>query len=259
MRAANDLGIDSFALWRLGSEDRALWQVWDAPSEQNAAEKLRDVPPGQDVDREGEGEVLYIQQRPQPGLRDITVDPDTGNVIGQRFKSMPVPYTVAQYGFDKRRLALTFDDGPDPKFTPKILDVLRDHRVKATFFLIGDQAEKNTLLTQRIYREGHEIGNHTWTHPDISSIGKSYLDIELNLTERFMESKIGVKPVYFRPPYSIDQEPYTADQVRPLETVQDRGYISVGNKIDPYDWQENPHRTAEQMTPDGIDQVASQH
>lgn len=258
MRAANDFGLDSFALWRLGSEDRAIWQVWDAPSEQHAAQKLRDVPPGQDVDREGEGEILYIQKRPRPGVRDIQVDPNTGNVNSETFKSMPVPYTVAQYGFDKKRLAISFDDGPDPKFTPKILDILRDHNAKATFFLIGSQAERNTLLTQRIYREGHEIGNHTWTHPDISSIGRRYVEIELNLTERFLESKIGVKPVYFRPPYSVDQEPDTADQVRPLEDVQDRGYITVGNKIDPYDWRDNPQRTAEQITQDVLTQVEAQ-
>ena len=86
---------------------------------------------------------------------------------------------------------------------------------KATFFLIGVEAEKYPGLTKRIYAEGHEIGNHTFTHPDISNVNKRYFEVELNLTERFFEGKLGVKPVLFRPPYSIDQEPDTADQVRP--------------------------------------------
>jgi peptidoglycan-N-acetylglucosamine deacetylase len=75
MRAAHALGIDTFALWRLGSEDRSLWAVWDKPFEAGAQEKLSAVPPGQDVDDEGTGEILRIQSRPAPGERKITVDP----------------------------------------------------------------------------------------------------------------------------------------------------------------------------------------
>ena len=104
-------------------------------------------------------------------------------------------------------------------------------------------------VTKRIYSEGHEIGNHTFTHPDISNISKRYFEVELNLTESLFESKLGVKPVLFRPPYSIDQEPDTADQVRPLELSQDMGFITVGDKIDPNDWRDNPRRTADEIVP----------
>ena len=72
--------------------------------------------------------------------------------------------------------------------------------------------------------------------------------VELNLTERLFAGKLGVKPVLFRPPYSIDQEPDTADQVRPLEIAQEMGYITVGDKIDPNDWHDNPRLTAEEIT-----------
>ena len=119
--------------------------------------------------------------------------------------------------------------------------------MKATFFLIGLEAQKYPGITKRIYNEGHEIGNHTFTHPDISNISKRYFEVELNLTERFFEGKLGVKPVLFRPPYSIDQEPDTADQVRPLELAQDLGYITVGDKIDPNDWHDNPRRSASEI------------
>ena len=149
---------------------------------------------------------------------------------------------MAQYGAKPKAVAITFDDGPDPSFTPKVLDVLKAKGVKATFFLIGAQAQKEPGITRRVYREGHEIGNHTFYHPDISNISKQYMKLELNMTERLFAAKLGVKPVLFRPPYSIDQEPDTADQVRPLEIVQDMGYITVGDKIDPSDWKDNPHR-----------------
>jgi len=251
MRAAHSLGINTFALWRLGSEDRSLWAVWDRPFEANAPAKLSTVPPGQDVDIEGQGEVLRITSRPASGERTIKVDPDTNLVSDEVFKTMPSPYEVDMYGgTSQKKVAITFDDGPDPTWTPKILDVLKEKNVKATFFLIGLEVEKYPGIAKRIYQEGHEIGNHTFTHPDISNISKRYFEVELNLTERLFEGKLGVKPVLFRPPYSIDQEPDTADQVRPLELSQDMGFITVGDKIDPNDWHDNPRRSADDIVAD---------
>ncbi len=251
MRAAHSLGIRTFALWRLGSEDRSLWAVWDKPSEANAPAKLDTVPPGQDVDIEGQGEILRIASHPASGERTIKVDPNTNLVTDEVFKNMPSPYVVDMYGgTSQKKVAITFDDGPDPTWTPKILDVLKEKNVKATFFLIGLEVEKYPGVAKRIYNEGHEIGNHTFTHPDISNISKSYFEFELNLTERLFEGKLGIKPVLFRPPYSIDQEPDTADQVRPLELSQDMGFITVGDKIDPNDWRENPRRSADEIVAD---------
>ncbi|HUS20366.1 MAG TPA: glycosyltransferase [Terriglobales bacterium] len=255
MRAANQLGLNAFALWRLGAEDRSLWGIWDNPSEAGAEHHLADVPPGQDVDIEGRGEVLHIEQYPQAGKRTVTLDAATGFINQQSFTTIPTPYQIMQYGAKEKQIALTFDDGPDPRFTPKILDILKAEQAPATFFVIGIQAEKYASITRRIYREGHEIGNHTFTHPDISQIGRKHMEIELNLTERLLSSELGVKPIYFRPPYSIDQEPDTADQVRPLEIVQNRGYITVGNKIDPNDWRTNPSRTAEMILEDVLAQL----
>jgi peptidoglycan-N-acetylglucosamine deacetylase len=250
MRGAKQLGINTFALWRLGSEDRSLWAVWDKPGEAGAPEALKNVPPGQDVDIEGQGEIIRIDSRPASGEREISVDNDSKLVDEESFKTMPSPYTVDLYGSSRNKIAITFDDGPDPEWTPKILDVLKQKGVKGTFFLIGIEAEKYGAVTKRIYSEGHEIGNHTFTHPDISNISKRYFEVELNLTESLFESKLGVKPVLFRPPYSIDQEPDTEDQVRPLELSQDMGFITVGDKLDPNDWRDNPRRTADEIVQD---------
>ena len=253
MRSAQTLGIQTFALWRLGAEDRSLWRVWDVPGDADAVNKLRDVPPGQDVDMEGEGEILRIEARPANGERDLKVDAVTGLINFETFNSLPEPYRVARYGASKNQLAITFDDGPDPEWTPKILDVLKSEHAPAAFFLIGLQADNFGNLTRRIYREGHEIGNHTFTHPDISNIGTRYMQVELNLTERLFASRLGIRTVLFRPPYSIDQEPDTEDQVRPLELTQDMGYITIGNKIDPHDW--HPNQSAEQITAGVLDHL----
>ncbi len=237
MRASRDLGIRTFALWRLGSEDRSLWKIWDNPNEPGAESKLKAVPSGEDVDREGNGEILVIQKQPSPGERAVTMDSDNKLVVAEKMTTLPEPYQLRQYGWKEKQVAITFDDGPDPTYTPKILDILKRENAHATFFLIGIQTQKFSGLARRIYDEGNAIGNHTFTHPDISDVSQWYMKrVELQLTEKLFASTMGVKTLYFRPPYSIDQEPDIADQVRPLELVQGEGYITVGSKIDPNDW-----------------------
>jgi peptidoglycan-N-acetylglucosamine deacetylase len=251
MRAARALGIQTFALWRLGSEDRSMWAIWDQPGDADAANKLQQLLPGQDVDMEGRGEILHIASRPQNGQRSVSVDPATGLINGQKIIQFPTPYVINEYGArDAKKIAITFDDGPDPQWTPKILDVLKQKDAKATFFVIGVEGDHYASLLKRMYDEGHEIGNHTFTHPDISNVSKKYLDVELNLTEMLFASRLGAKTLLFRPPYSIDQEPDTADQVRPLETTQSLGYLTIGDKLDPNDWRDNPKRTAEEIAED---------
>ena len=255
MRSAQTLGIQTFALWRLGAEDRSIWRVWDMPGEANASDRLKDVPPGQDVDMEGEGEILHIEAKPADGSRDLTIDKRTGLIGNEDFTSLPEPYRVARYGASKNLLALTFDDGPDPEWTPKILDVLKRERAPGAFFLIGIQAEKFGSLTQRIYREGNEIGNHTFTHPDISSIGNGYMKVELNLTEQLFASRLGIRTTLFRPPYSVDAEPDTEDQVKPLELTQTMGYVTIGNKIDTKDWEVDPALSPKQIAARVLDHL----
>ena len=255
MRVAQAAGIRTFALWRLGGEDRTLWRVWDLPGDPGASDKLRDAPPGQDVDMEGQGEILRIEDRPSHGTRDLTIDPNTNLITDEVFQSLPEPYRLGRYGYSPNQVALTFDDGPDPEWTPKILDVLKREHAPATFFIIGIQADKFAGIAQRIYDEGHEVGNHTFTHPDISNVSSAYMKFELNLTERLFASRLGIRTVLFRPPYSIDEEPDTADQVRPLEFTQDMGYTTVGDKLDPGDWRVDPRRTAGQIAADVLNHL----
>ncbi len=258
MRAARMLGIQTYALWRLGEEDNSLWKIWDTPTRADPVKDLAQVEPGYDVDTEGEGDILRVIRKPQIGKRVVTMDDDDKSVPAQyrmitdeSMDSYPLSYTVEQYGYQPRKVALSFDDGPDPDWTPKILDVLKKYNVKGTFFMIGEVAEDYVGIMQRVYREGHEIGNHTWSHPDISEISNRQVDLEMNLTERLFASKLGVQPLYFRPPYSIDQEPDTNDQAAPVERIQGLGYVIVGNKIDTNDWDEHPRKTPQEIA-DGV-------
>lgn len=137
-------------------------------------------------------------------------------------------------------VALTFDDGPDPKNTPIILDILNKHEVKATFFLMGNAIVKNPDLVSTIDNSGHEIGNHTYTHsPDVHS---SYqrMKLELDSTNKLISNITGKAPVLYRPPFLLD---IGSDPLNDLNTpnqkmqwVSDLGYISVGADVDSLDW-----------------------
>ncbi|RRA47864.1 glycosyltransferase [Acidipila sp. EB88] len=255
MRAARQMGLRTFALWRLGSEDPTLWNVWDHPSDPNAPAQLQSVPPGADVHLQGEGDILRIQKTPQFGQRQVFLDSGKFTVTDEAMLSLPHPFELRYYGYDPRKLALTFDDGPDPTWTPRVLDVLKKYNVHAAFMVIGEAANDNVGLLKRYLREGHEIGNHTYTHPDISEVSDRQVRLELNLTERLFGAELGVQPLYFRPPYSIDQEPDTNDQAAPAYQIQQMGYTIIGNKIDTDDWAEHPRKTPQQIVDHVLEQI----
>jgi cellulose synthase/poly-beta-1,6-N-acetylglucosamine synthase-like glycosyltransferase/peptidoglycan/xylan/chitin deacetylase (PgdA/CDA1 family)/spore germination protein YaaH len=260
LRAARQLGLSTFALWRLGMEDNSMWNIWDKPSSPDSLQALNTVPSGHDIDIEGEGDVMRVTGLPQPGKRTVTLDtgetdPRVKEIVDEHMDVFPRTYTVEYYGYHPNQVAISFDDGPDPTWTPKILDILKQKGVKGTFFLIGAEAAENIGLMQRVAREGNEIGNHTYTHPDISDISAQALDLQVKLTERLFASKLGVQPLYFRPPYDIDEEPETDDQAFPVVAIQNQGYIIIGSKIDTDDWNEHPRKSPGQITQSVLNQL----
>lgn len=239
LRASERLGVQGTAVWRLGSADTSLWPIWDATRPDDAARlKLTDVPPGPDLILQGDGDIWHFVDTPKNGKRSYTYDPATDLFTSEKYDAIPLSYNIDQMGAAKKKLAITFDDGPDTQWTPKILDILKRKGVPATFFVIGWDASQSPELLRREYAEGHEIGNHTYWHPVWDEISKTQAKWELNLTERLIESTLGVKTILFRPPYGIDHQPEYAEEVAQLPLAQDMGYLIVGQKIDPHDWQQ---------------------
>ncbi len=239
MAAALAMNPGGLAVWRLGTEDPTIWASFAkgrAPNEAALAE-LKELDPGATVTYAGKGEVLKFNNQPSAGKREITHLTRYNLITQQSIASLPRPTMITRHGFNKEKvIALTFDDGPSRLYTPPILDVLKRKDAKASFFVLGSAAALEPDILKRVYDEGHDIGNHTFTHPDLSEIPSAQLDLELNATQRVLESKIGIRTVLFRPPFVRDIEPETRQQARTLAASAALGYITIGQRIDPLDW-----------------------
>ncbi|WP_405472649.1 glycosyltransferase [Streptomyces canus] len=135
-----------------------------------------------------------------------------------------------------RRLVLTFDDGPDPTWTPKVLDVLEKHHAHAVFFVTGTMASRYPDLVKRIVDEGHEIGLHTFNHPDLSFQSKKRIDWELSQNQLALAGAAGIRTSLFRPPYSSFADAMDNESWPVTEYIGTRGYITVVNNTDSEDW-----------------------
>jgi cellulose synthase/poly-beta-1,6-N-acetylglucosamine synthase-like glycosyltransferase/peptidoglycan/xylan/chitin deacetylase (PgdA/CDA1 family) len=234
MRAASGFSPAGFAVWRLGSEDPSVWRMLGQSRTSDASE-LRKIVYGYQVDFEGTGEILKVMTRPQDGWRNLDVD-DSGFIKNEEFITIPSSYVIQRAGDHPGLVALTFDDGPDPRWTPAILDILKQEGVPATFFVIGKNGQAYPDLLRRIVNEGHELGNHTFTHPNLGEIPTSLSELELNATQRLIESETGRSTVLFRPPYFGDAEADKPQEVEPAYLAQQLGYLMIGVRIDPDDW-----------------------
>jgi peptidoglycan-N-acetylglucosamine deacetylase len=259
LRASDRLGVQGTALWRLGSSDSSLWPIWDASRPDDATrQKIMDIPPGPDLILEGAGDIWRIADTPKSGRRSFTYDAASDLFTGEKYEAYPLSYDIEQIGAAKNKIALSFDDGPDPQWTPKILDVLKEKNVSGTFFVIGNEANRYPGILRREYAEGHVIGNHTFTHPRFDEISRTQIKWELNLTQRLFESTLGIKAVLFRPPYGIDHQPEYAEEVAQLPLPQEMGYLIVGQQIDPNDWrQRNGNQIPAQEIVDNVLRQAS--
>ncbi|WP_086074461.1 polysaccharide deacetylase family protein [Paenibacillus camerounensis] len=139
------------------------------------------------------------------------------------------PETLLTQGPRTRMIALTFDDVPDPRFTPQLLDVLRKYQVKATFFVVGSRAERHPELIARIIREGHVIGNHSYNHPEFGKLGMNEFRTQIIRTENILSALAGYKPKLIRPPYGDISEPQ-------LKWAKAHGYKLVNWNVDSLDW-----------------------
>ena len=228
-----------FALYRLGTEDPAIWDALAISRDfkidkqtRDALEVLRGTDTITDV---GEGEIVTVDESRADGRRNLAVDGE-GYLTAKYTKFPEFPTLYHQGAGGEHQVAITFDDGPDPQWTPKILDILKAANAKAAFFLVGVNAEKYPGLVRRIVNEGHEIGNHTYYHPNLALAWPEHVRLELNATQLLLETITGRATTLFRPPYAADTQPSQISELMPLQIAQELNYLVVLENIDPQDW-----------------------
>jgi cellulose synthase/poly-beta-1,6-N-acetylglucosamine synthase-like glycosyltransferase/spore germination protein YaaH/peptidoglycan/xylan/chitin deacetylase (PgdA/CDA1 family) len=246
MRFAEESGLAGVALWRLGNEDPRMWDFYDHDMSNDSLKNfdfhlfstVKTMISDETPAYSGEGEVLDVIGGPTSGK--IIPELDTAELLisEEIYDQLPSKWLARKYGTkDKKKLVLTFDDGPDPVYTPQILDILSRENVPAAFFLVGINAENNIPIVKRIYREGHEIGNHTFTHPNIAKVSRKRAIIEMDATRLLIEAITGHSTVLFRAPFNADFEPVKAEELIPVAIAREKNYLDIGESIDPLDWE----------------------
>jgi polysaccharide deacetylase family sporulation protein PdaB len=129
----------------------------------------------------------------------------------------------------KRQVALTFDDGPDLEYTPQILDVLKKYNVQATFFVVGNRTKAHPEIVKRMVEEGHEVGSHSYNHPNLPELSPSDFRYQLKQADEILQPLIKYSPKLFRPPYgAIDEEQ--------IKWLASQHYTIVNWNVDSLDW-----------------------
>ena len=139
-------------------------------------------------------------------------------------------YTYKSFDVDGSYIALTFDDGPSPETTPRLLEMLRQRNIKVTFFVLGNMVAKHPEVLKMIADEGHEIGSHSWSHPQLTRISAAALDKELGNTTEAIFQVTGKRPIFLRPPYGTMKPTLRT-------TIEDKYGLTIVNwSVDPNDW-----------------------
>ena len=251
LRFSDDYSTAGTVLWHLGGEDPRIWKFYGRNLSTTSLQKYpfdfnsltsTVIDPNKKPTASGEGELLNIIYTPAMGNIKLEVDSTEMLIAEQRYIELPSGYVYQKFAEDKtpmgpgHKIILTFDDGPDPEYTPKILAILEKEKIPATFFVVGLNAESNIPLLYRIYKDGYEIGNHTFTHNNIAKMSPERADLELKSTRLLIECITGHSTILFRAPYNADSEPQTFEEIEPIARSKKDNYITVGESIDPNDW-----------------------
>jgi peptidoglycan-N-acetylglucosamine deacetylase len=229
------------ALRELGAEDDSLWSFFKKIGTGVALDPaaIEQVKCDSIAMRAGQGEVYRFKNAASEGRRSVQLS-DTGEIAYESYEILPRPWELEVTGVQPGSVVLSFDDGPDPEYTPEILDILKQEDVKAIFFVTGFQSISHPDIVRRMAREGHEVGNHSFTHPDLSKLPDFLVRLELNSTQRVIQVLAGKPPRLIRPPYAADNMGYTPQEAHVLEIATGLGYRALGANLNPEDWRGIP-------------------
>ena len=231
--------IGGIALWPVSGGDVGVWDLLSpgVPIANATPSILQEIKPAPHVRYTGKGPLLTVQNAAAPGRRDLEVDEESGLITGVNYLELPQAFTVALSGtLPDNTVIFTFDDGPSRTYTPQILDILKEYSVPAVFFVVGTRVQNSPEIVRRIVDEGHELGVHTYSHPNIADISDLRLKLELHGSQELIKSISGQNTNLFRAPYGFDENPKTPEEARVLTLLSNERYVVVGIEINSTDW-----------------------
>lgn len=243
MRYGCEYGVAGFSVWRLGCEDHRLWKFYGKDLAMPQVTHLRigdleTIEGDRVADYVGSGEVLDVIGTPRNGNVHLDMDNENFLINDETYTRIPTSYELEKHGnCGPKDLLLTFDDGPDARWTPQVLRILRQHNVHAAFFMVGLMMEKNLPLVRKVYEDGNLIGDHTFTHHNVAANSPQRTYMELRLTRMLVECITGRSTILFRAPYNADSDPSGNDEIVPLVEASKQNFIDVGEAVDPEDWE----------------------
>ncbi|SDF12182.1 glycosyltransferase [Limimaricola pyoseonensis] len=250
LRALESRSDAAVAVWGLGLEDPAIWPRLAGASDAALTRVYFDSY----VHQLGEGPFVRPGPVARHGVRQITRDPVSNEITEFDYKVLPRAALVELYGRGRPdQIVLTFDDGPDPRHTPAILDALKEKGVPASFFVLGQSVAQSPQILRRILREGHEIGSHSYWHPKMSAISETRARLEINSTQLAIGTASGVSARLYREPYMRSGGPIHPAELATLRPLHEAGYVIAGIEVVPWDWTAS---SPEALTDEVIAQIA---
>lgn len=220
-----------------GFEEYTLWKMLNFRPDDEAVPNLlaQESASGLAIKEEGNGQVYGIENKATPGERQLTFDAQS-NITSSTLVKLDAANVVVRMGQKPKKVALTFDDGPDPVYTPKVMDILESHGVRGTFFVIGQNVVAHPETARALIARGHEIENHTFTHPVFSLLTTDANRSQIEATNEIIQEVTGVRPRYFRKPYSDRNEATNTSDITYLDLLRQEGLQASEYDIDSKDW-----------------------
>ncbi|HEU4984875.1 MAG TPA: polysaccharide deacetylase family protein, partial [Nitrososphaera sp.] len=213
----------------------------------------------------GQGQFIRAVEVERRGPAAVISDVFSGKEIrplsgGEASTVSDSRYALERYGqLPDRQIVRTFDDGPDPEFTPRLLDILSRNQVPAAFFVVGSNIVKHPEIAQRMVRESHALGNHTFSHIDFEYEGTAKGAQEINQTQRVIRAATGQQTAFMRVPYGGNTDEAQRDNVKGILQAQRLGYVAVAYDYDTDDWKFSSKRSPDPAIFDGKGQIFLLH
>lgn len=226
--AISDPGFEEYTLWKTVNNNISDKDTIRILSEETAS--------GLVINEQGNGQVYNLKQEASPGERKLTFN-NKQEIESSELTKLDTVNEVVKQGEGTKKVALTFDDGPNPVYTPKVMDILESYGVRGTFFATGQNVLAYPETARAIVNRGHKLENHTFNHPVFNELTAQAKRSQIEQTNKVIQEITGTKPQFFRMPYSDRNEASSTSDVAYLALLKELGLKASEYEIDSKDWQ----------------------